>query len=60
MTKRTSFTQADVRRAIEAVRSLGLPCAGVKVNTQTGEITVLTTPGLAANDVNPLDRVLDR
>jgi hypothetical protein len=59
VTKPTRFTQADVRRAIDAVKAAGLPCAGVRI-TPDGTITVLTVGSVPANDENPLDRVLPR
>lgn len=59
MTKAARFTQADLVRAIEAVKAAGLPVSGAKIE-RDGSITVLTIAGLPANDLNPLDRVLSR
>lgn len=57
MTRATRFTQADLRRAIEAVQKAGLPVSGAKIEAD-GAITILTTPGIPANDrTNPLDRL---
>ena len=57
MTKPARFSQADVRRAVKAVASLGWPVGGVKIEPD-GSIIVLTKVGLPANDTaNPLDRL---
>jgi hypothetical protein len=57
VTKPARFTQAEVRRAIDAVKAAGLPCAGVRI-APDGSIIVLTVGSVPANDANPLDRVL--
>lgn len=60
MTRPARFSQADVRRAVKAVESLGLPIAGVEISFQTGNIRVLTGSPEAANDrANPLERLLN-
>jgi hypothetical protein len=58
---RARFTQAELLRAIEAVRKAGLPVSGARIEPD-GTIVVLTATGgaIAANDRNPLDRVLSR
>jgi hypothetical protein len=59
MTRPARFSQADLTRAVRAFEKAGLCVAGAKINPATGEITVLTGTGGAANDVgNPLDRLL--
>lgn len=61
MKKPLRFTQAELVRAIEAVQKAGLLVGGAKIEPD-GTIVVLTGPtsGIAANDSNPLDRVLSR
>lgn len=57
VTKATRFTQADLKRAIDAVRKAGLCVAGATIGPD-GSITVLTGNGEPANDrTNPLDRL---
>lgn len=57
MTRATRFTQADLKRAIAAVRKAGLPVSGATIGPD-GSITILTQAGIPANDrSNPLDRL---
>jgi hypothetical protein len=61
MSRPARFTQAELVRAIEAVQKAGLLVGGAKIEPD-GTIVVLTVAsgGIAANDRNPLDRVLSR
>jgi hypothetical protein len=59
MTRPSRFTSADLERAVKAVRKAGERVAGAKIELD-GSITVLTGTGQAANDRNPLDRILSR
>ena len=59
MTKAARFTQADLTRAVQAMRKAGVDVAGAKIQPD-GTIVVLTGRAEAANDANPLDRVLPR
>ena len=59
MTRPSRFTEADVARAVKAMRKAGERVAGAKIEPD-GSIIVLTGDGEAANDRNPLDRVLSR
>jgi hypothetical protein len=59
MTRPSRFTSADLERAVKAVRKAGCLVAGAKIEPD-GSITVLTGTGSAANDRNPLDRILSR
>ena len=59
MTTRARFSQADVRRALRAAEAVGLGVAGYEIKPD-GTIKVLTGIGEAANDRNPLDRILSR
>ena len=54
------FTQADLTRAVTAMRKAGCLIAGAKIEPD-GTITVLTAApgGIPANDRNPLDRLLN-
>jgi hypothetical protein len=59
MTRAARFTQADLTRAVVAMRKAGECVTGAKINPATGEITVLTQAGAPANDAdNPLERHL--
>lgn len=58
MTRAVRFTEADLARAIRAMRKAGERVAGARIEPD-GAIIVLTGEGQAANDrLNPLDRVL--
>jgi hypothetical protein len=59
MTKPVRFTEADLARAVRAMRKAGELVAGAKVETD-GSIVVLTGTAQPANDANPLDRVLHK
>lgn len=59
MTAPSRFTQADLVRAIEGVKKAGLPISGARIEPD-GAIVILTAVAFAANDRNPLDRVLSR
>jgi hypothetical protein len=59
MTRAARFKQSDLTRAAKALERAGLQIAGAKINPD-GSITVLTGEPTAANDSNPLDRVLRR
>jgi hypothetical protein len=59
VTRAARFTQADLTRAVKAAEKAGLCVAGYEIKPD-GTIAVLTGTGVAANDSNPLDRVLSR
>jgi hypothetical protein len=59
VTKPARFTSADLTRAVNAMRKAGLCVAGAKIEPD-GSITVLTGDNEAANDRNPLDRILSQ
>lgn len=46
MSRRAALTQADMERAIRAVRRQGLPVSGVEVDPATGKIIILTGAGM--------------
>jgi hypothetical protein len=53
------FKQSDVTRAIKAVAAAGARVTGVKINVQTGEITVATGNTQAQDSMQgDLDREL--
>jgi hypothetical protein len=57
MTRAARFTQADITRAVCAMRKAGCAVTGAKIEPD-GSITVLTDLARAANDkLNPLDRL---
>jgi hypothetical protein len=56
MTKPTRFTQADLTRAVSAMRKAGCVVAAAKIEPD-GSILVLTDLASPANDQNPLDRL---
>lgn len=58
MTKPVRFTEADLSRAVRAMRKAGERVAAAKIDPRTGEIIVLTGDPIPANDRrNPLDRL---
>lgn len=59
MTRATRFSQADLTRAVNAMRKAGCDVAGAEIKPD-GSIVVLTGLANPANDSNPLDRVLSR
>jgi hypothetical protein len=59
MTRAARFTSADLTRAATAMRKAGFCVSGAKIEPD-GSILVLTDVARAANDANPLDRVLRR
>ncbi len=59
MTRPARFSQADLTRAVHAMRKAGCDVAAAKIQPD-GTIVVLTGGREAANDTNPLDRVLPR
>jgi hypothetical protein len=59
VTRAARFSQADLTRAVAAVRKAGETVAGAKIQPD-GTIVILTAAVEAANDINPLDRVLGR
>ena len=59
MTRASRFTVADIERAVGVADKLGLRVAGWEI-APDGTIRVLTGDRQAANDKNPLDRVLSR
>lgn len=59
MTRPTRFTQADLTRAVRAMRKAGEHVTGARIEPD-GSIVVLTGTSEAANDRNPLDRILAR
>lgn len=60
MTKPVRFSQADLIRAMKAAEKAGLSVGGAKIEPD-GTIVVLIAPpgGIPANDINPLDRLLN-
>lgn len=60
MTRAARFSQADVTRAIKAAEKAGYPLAGYEIKPD-GSIRVLIAPpgGIPANDINPLERLLN-
>ena len=50
----STFRQADVTRAVRAVRAAGLPVSGLKIDVRTGAIEVVTGND-QAQDFAPLD-----
>lgn len=56
MTKPARFTQADLTRAVTAMRKAGCCVTGAKIEPD-GSILVLTDVARPANDINPLDRL---
>ena len=59
MTRLARFSSADLKRAIRAAETLGLGVAGYEIEPN-GTIRILTGSREAANDSNPLDRILSR
>ena len=58
MTARARFSQADLTRAVKAMAKAGCPVAGAKIELD-GSITVLTEIARPANDINPLEKLLN-
>lgn len=56
-TRRASFTQSDVTRAIKGAQAAGLDLARVEIDRQTGLI-VIVPDGKASGAVNPWDEAL--
>lgn len=56
MTARARFTQADLTRAVKAMRKAGCAVTGAEI-MPSGSIRILTDVA-PANDVNPLERML--
>jgi hypothetical protein len=48
-------TQSDIRRVVQGAKAVGLIPTGIKVNTRTGEIEIVTGKS-EQPDCNPLDQ----